>query len=225
MISGAKHVAIGGDTADMILVTARVSDTEIGVFLVDAKTVERRSYRTQDGSGAADIRLDNLRVPGDALLGGGLPLVRRVTDMAIAALCAEAVGVMSAMLELTLDYLRTRRQFGVPIGTFQTLQHKAVDMYVAVEQARSLMLHATMMCEARDEGERAKAVHAAKAEIGRCGRMVGETAVQLHGGVGITEEYRIGHYFKRMTMIGMMFGDTDHHLRALARLDGIFTAA
>ncbi|KAB2863080.1 MAG: pimeloyl-CoA dehydrogenase small subunit, partial [Bauldia sp.] len=146
-------------------------------------------------------------------------------DAGIAALCAEAVGAMGAMHALTVDYLKVRKQFGVAIGQFQVLQHKAVDMFVATEQARSMALYATSLADSEDEDERARAIHAAKAEIGRGGRLVGENAIQLHGGVGMTAEYAVGHYFKRVTMIDATFGDADHHLRALAARGGLFQAA
>jgi alkylation response protein AidB-like acyl-CoA dehydrogenase len=126
---------------------------------------------------------------------------------------------------LTVDYLKVRKQFGVPIGAFQVLQHAAVDMFVAIEQARSITLYATMMAGSDDATARAQAMHAAKAEIGRGGRVCGENAIQLHGGVGMTMEYAVGHYFKRMTMIDTQFGDADFHLRALARGQGLFEAA
>ena len=129
---------------------------------------------------------------------------------------------MSAMHALTLDYMKVRKQFGLPIGSFQALQHKAVDMYVALEQARSITMFATMMADSTDADSRARAMHAAKAEIGRAGRLVGENAIQIHGGVGMTMEYAVGHHFKRMTMIDIAFGNGDHHLRALARAGGLF---
>jgi alkylation response protein AidB-like acyl-CoA dehydrogenase len=179
----------------------------------------------QDGRRAAEITLENAQaeaVLGDP--GDGLPLLAQVVDRAIAALCAEAVGVMGAMHALTVEYLKVRKQFGVPIGQFQVLQHKAVDMFVAIEQARSITMFATMMADEPDAGERSRAMHAAKAEIGRAGRLVGENAIQLHGGVGMTMEYAVGHYFKRMTAIDIAFGDHDHHLRALARAGGLFAA-
>lgn len=234
VISGAKSVVLGGDSAGKLLVTARTAggvrdENGIGVFLVDAGApgVGRRFYVMQDGQRAAEISFDNVRVPARAALGdpeNGLPLVRRVVDRAIAALSAEAVGVMSAMHGLTLDYLKVRKQFGVPIGAFQVLQHSAVDMYVALEQARSITLYATMMADSGDQTERTRAMHAAKTEIGRGGRLVGETAIQLHGGVGMTMEYAVGHYFKRMTMIDLTLGDHDFHLRALAEAGGLMAA-
>jgi pimeloyl-CoA dehydrogenase small subunit len=232
LISGAKGVVLHGDSADRLIVTARTAGgardaTGIGVFLVDATApgVTRHGYAMQDGLRGAEISFDKVRVPASAVLGDpedGLRLVERVVDQAIAALAAEAVGVMSAMHALTVEYLKVRKQFGVPIGQFQVLQHRAVDMYVALEQARSITLYATMMADSDDQGERSRAAHAAKAEIGRGGRFVGENAIQLHGGVGMTMEYAAGHYFKRMTMIDLMFGDSEHHLRALAESGGLF---
>ena len=235
VLSGSKSVVQHGDCADRIFVTARTAgDTTdkrgIGIFLVDAgaEGVSRRGYATQDGLRAAELTLDNVRVPVDAVFGDpedGLPLARRVVDQAIAALAAESLGVMGAMHALTVDYMKVRKQFGVPIGSFQVLQHSAVDMYVAIEQARSITLYATMMADSDEAGERARAMHAAKAEIGRGGRIVGENAIQIHGGVGMTMEYAVGHYFKRMTMIDVAFGNADHHLRELARAGGLFDAA
>ncbi|MFZ1681689.1 MAG: acyl-CoA dehydrogenase family protein, partial [Rhizobiaceae bacterium] len=184
--------------------------------------VSRRGYATQDGRRAAEVRLD--RVAARDVLGeaeNGLPLVRAVVDQAIAALGAEAVGVMAAMQRLTVDYLKMRKQFGLPIGAFQALQHRAVDMFIQVEQSRSMAFFATMMADSADADARGRAMHAAKAEIGRNGRQCGESAIQLHGGVGMTAEYAIGHYFKRMTMIDITFGDSDHHLERLAEKGGL----
>ncbi len=232
VLNGTKMVVLHGDGADRIFVTARTAggtrdETGIGVFLVDAKAegVSRRGYATQDGQRAAEVTLENVHVGADAVFGdpqNGLPLVRRVVDAGIAALSAEAVGAMESMHGLTVEYLKTRKQFGVPIGAFQVLQHKAVDMFVALEQARSIATYATMMADSDDGEERGRAMHAAKAEIGRAGRLVGETAIQLHGGVGMTMEYAVGHYFKRVTMIDVSFGDSDFHLAALAAEGGLF---
>lgn len=234
-VSGRKLVVLGGDSADKFFVTARTAGSArdeggIGVFLVDAgaKGVSVRGYRTQDGQRGAEVTFDNVAVGAGAAFGdpeGGLALARRAVDAAIAALCAEGVGAMAAMQALTVDYLKVRKQFGVPIGQFQVLQHKAVDMFVAIEQARSMAFYATSVADSDDEAERAAAIHAAKAEIGRGGRLCGENAIQLHGGVGMTEEYAVGHYFKRVTMIDATFGDADHHLRALAAKGGLFRAA
>jgi pimeloyl-CoA dehydrogenase small subunit len=230
VLDGEKGVVLHGDTADKLIVTARVGGGRrdragVGVFIVDAKAagVSRRGYPTQDGLRAAEVGLAGVRVGPEGVLGepgAALPLVEHVVDEAIAALCAEAVGAMAAMHELTLDYLKTRRQFGHEIGSFQILQHRAVDMLIALEQARSMAMFATMMASEEDATERRNALSAAKVQIGRSGRLIGQQAVQLHGGIGMTMEYKVGHYFKRVTMIDMMFGDADFHLRELARRGG-----
>jgi pimeloyl-CoA dehydrogenase small subunit len=230
VIDGEKGVVVHGDGADKLIVTARTGGGRrdpdgIGVFIVDATAagVVRRGYPTQDGLRAAEIVFSSVRVGPEAVLGepgAAFPLVEQVAGEAIAALCAEAVGAMTAMHELTLDYLKTRRQFGREIGSFQVLQHRAVDMLIALEQARSMAMYATMMAGEEDAGERRRALSAAKAQIGRSGRLIGQQAIQLHGGIGMTMEYRVGHYFKRVTMVDAMFGDADHHLRALARASG-----
>src|SRR5882724_879388 len=230
VLDGEKGVVLHGDTADKLIVTARVGGGRrerdgVGVFIVDAQAagVSRRGYPTQDGLRAAEVTLSGVRVGPEGVLGepgAALPLVERVVDEAIAALCAEAVGAMAAMHELTLDYLKTRRQFGREIGSFQILQHRAVDMLIALEQARSMAMFATMMSAEEDAAGRRNALSAAKVQIGRSGRLIGQQAVQLHGGIAMTMEYRVGHYFKRTTMIDTMFGDADFHLRELARLGG-----
>src|SRR5712671_3795632 len=227
VLDGEKGVVLHGDTADKLIVTARVSGGRrdrdgVGVFLVDGKAegMSRRGYPTQDGLRAAEIALAGVRVGPQGVLGepgAALPLVERVVDEAIAALCAEAVGAMAVMHELTVEYLKTRRQFGREIGSFQILQHRAVDMLIALEQARSMAMLATMMAAEENAAERRNAVAAAKVQIGRSGKFIGQQAIQLHGGIGMTMEYKVGHYFKRATMIDTIFGDADHHLRQLAR--------
>src|SRR5438270_3378417 len=177
-----------------------------------------------DGLRAAEVSLQNIKVAADAVIGepgNAYPLIEQVTDSAIAALGAEAVGAMGAMHELTVDYLKQRKQFGVPIGNFQVLQHRAGDMLIALEQARSMAMLATMMSEEENAAERRKAISAAKVQVGRSGRIVGQGAIQLHGGIGMTMEYKVGHYFKRVTMIDKTFGDADHHLAVLARTGGL----
>jgi len=154
--------------------------------------------------------------PGDAY-----PLIERVADSAIAALAAEAVGAMTVMHELTVEYLKTRKQFGVAIGSFQALQHRAVDMLVALEHARSMAMLAAMMAETPDAGERRRTIAAAKVQCGRSARYVGQQAIQLHGGIGMTDEYKVGHYFKRVSVIDTMFGDADYHLAAVAKAGGL----
>lgn len=230
-LEGEKMVVLAGDSADKLIVSARASGGRtdrvgVGLFLVDAQAngVTRRGYPTQDGMRAADVTLSSVKVGPEAVLAGpesGLEVLARVVDEAIAALAAEAVGAMAGLTELTVEYLKTRKQFGVPIGSFQVLQHRAVDMLNAMEQARSMAFYATMMAAEPDARERRRAMAAAKVQIGRSGRLVGESAIQLHGGIGMTMEYKAGHYFKRLTMIDLAFGDADHHLRELARLGGL----
>ena len=232
VINGSKRFVLHGDTADKLFVSARVRGEQrdrdgIALFLVDAQSpgVTRRGYLTQDRLHAADVQLSDVRVDDARLIGeagSALLIIEQASDQAIAALCAEAVGVMAKAHELTVDYLKTRKQFGVSIGSFQALQHRAVDMLVMVEQARSMALFATMMAEEPDPIERGKAMSAAKIQIGRSARFVGEQAVQLHGGIGVTEECHAGHYFRRLSMIELMLGDTDHHLAMLARQGGLF---
>jgi pimeloyl-CoA dehydrogenase small subunit len=227
VLDGEKGVVLHGDTADKLVVTARVGGGRrdrngIGVFIVDGKAegVSRRGYPTQDGLRAAEIAFAGVRVGPQGVLGepgAALPLIEHVVDEASAALCAEAVGAMAAMHELTVEYLKTRRQFGREIGSFQILQHRAVDMLIALEQARSMAMFATMMAAEENAAERRNAIAGAKVQIGRSGKFIGQQAIQLHGGIGMTMEYKVGHYFKRVTMIDMMFGDADHHLRELAR--------
>ncbi len=230
LLNGAKSVVLHGDVADKILLTARISGGQmdrdgIGLFLVDANSpgLSRRGYPTQDGLRAAEITLKDVRAP--ALSDNALPLIEHAVDEAIAALCAEAVGTMQSMHDLTLEYLKTRKQFGRPIGSFQVLQHRSVDMLVALEQARSMAMFASVMAAEENPVERRRAISAAKVQIGRSGRHIGQEAVQLHGGIGMTMEYAVGHYFKRMTMIDQLYGDADHHLAALAALGGVFGAA
>ena len=231
VIDGEKFVVLNGDSADTLIVTARTKggqrDTSgIGVFLVpgDAKGVAKKSYPTQDGLHAADITFTNVEVGADAVIGdpdNGLPLIERVVDDARIALCAEAVGAMDESLKSTVEYLKTRKQFGVAIGSFQVLQHRAADMFVFLEQARSMAMFATMAGDFTDAKERANAVAAAKVQIGKSLKFVGEQAIQLHGGIGMTMETKIGHFFKRLTMIEGTFGDTAFHLRRVSEGDGL----
>jgi pimeloyl-CoA dehydrogenase small subunit len=230
-LEGEKAVVLHGDSADKLIVSARAQGGRtdrggVGLFLIDGKAsgVSRRGYPTQDGMRAADVTLSAVRVGPDAVVAGpdkGLAVLERVVDEAIAALSAEAVGAMAGLHELTVEYLKTRKQFGVPIGSFQVLQHRAVDMLTALEQARSMAYYATMMAAETDAGLRRKAMSAAKVQIGRAAKHIGQEAIQMHGGIGMTMEYKAGHYFKRLTMIDMAFGDADHHLRELARVGGL----
>lgn len=235
VLEGDKSVVVHGDSAGMLIVSARTSggrrDAQgITLFVVDANApgVSRRGFATQDGQRGAAISFGSVEVPAAAVLGGidqAGALIERVTDIAIAALCAEAVGAMGSLHALTLDYLKTRKQFGVPIGSFQVLQHKAVDMFTALETAKSMEYYAGMMAGSEDARARRAAISAAKVQINNSARFVGQTAVQLHGGIGVTMEYRAGHYFKRLTMIESLFGDTDYHLRQVDQAGGLLEAA
>lgn len=226
IVDGEKCVVVNGERADVLIVTARTAGARrdrsgVGVFLVpaNAKGISKKGYPTQDGLHAADLTLTGVELDTNAALGNpenGLPLIERVVDEARAALCAEAVGLMDESLKITVEYLRTRKQFGVPIGSFQSLQHRAADMYVALEQARSMSMFAATMAESGDTTERAKAVAAAKVQIGRSGKFICQQSIQLHGGIGMTMEAKIGHYLKRMTMIENTFGDADYHLRRVS---------
>lgn len=226
-LSGRKSVVIGAPWASHIVVTARTSgdrrDTSgLSVFIVDksAAGITTRDYPTVDGRRASEILFDGVSLPGEALIGeahAALPLINRVVDDAIAATSAEAMGAMKALYEITLDYTKTRKQFGVPIGKFQVLQHRLVDMFMEYEQAVSMTYMATLRLS-EDPGARAKAVSAAKAKIAQGARLVGQEAVQIHGGIGVTEELAAGHYFKRLSIIESEFGDAAHHLRRYTAL-------
>src|SRR5206468_4555462 len=198
----------------------------LGLVLSDAKApgVAGQGYGTMDGLRAAEVNLTNVRIgPGLALdtHGNAIEVIECVVDSGIAALCAEAVGAMSAMHEITVDYLKQRKQFGVPIGNFQVLQHRAGEMLIALEQARSMAMLATMMAEEQNAAERRKSITAAKVQIGRSAKFIGQQAIQLHGGIGMTMEAKIGHYFKRLTMIENTLGDADYHLRRVSAGGGL----
>ena len=226
VIDGAKSVVTHGDSAEKLIVSARVSgdrnDTDgIGLFLVDAKAngVARRGYRLRDGTGAAEIALSGVEVGGGAALGEpgkAFPVIERVVEAGIAATAAEAVGAMEAMQAMTLEYLKARQQFGRPIGDNQALQHRATEMFVALEQGRSLAMLAAIMVEEPDAAERQRNIATVKAGVGQAARFVSQNAVQLHGGIGMTEEYAVGHYFRRCMVIEHSFGDTGYHLSRLA---------
>jgi pimeloyl-CoA dehydrogenase small subunit len=231
-LNGEKSLVLNGADADHIVVSARVNGSRRGrdgvaLFLVDAHApgLSRRGYKMQDDLRAAEISFDNVAVGSEDAIGApgrDAELLERVLEEGIAAVCAEAVGAMDALHELTVDYLKQRRQFGRPLGDFQVLQHRAVDMLMMLEQARSMSYYATMMLDHEDDVQRSKAISATKVQIGRSARFIGEQAIQLHGGIGMTMEYKAGHYFKRLTMIDMMFGDWRYHLQRLSQTDGLF---
>jgi pimeloyl-CoA dehydrogenase small subunit len=226
VLDGAKSVVLHGDCADRLIVSARNAGARddadgITLFLVDAQApgLARRGYALRDGTRAAEISLTGVRVGGGDVLGPvgqGMGTIARVVEAGIAAMSAEAVGAMDAMHSMTLDYLKTRQQFGKPIGTNQVLQHKSADMLVALEQARSLAMLAAMSVHEPDAMLRARNIAIAKVGVGQAGRLVSQNAVQLHGGIGMTEEYAVGHYFRRVMVYEHSFGDTAHHLAQLA---------
>lgn len=231
VVEGRKGMVLHGDSADWFVVTARVAGgrrdrSGVGVFLVPARGqgVHARGFRQVDGTRAAEVEF--AAAPAHSCLAeDGLALVDRVVDEAIAALAAEAVGAMDVVHAMTVDYLKTRQQFGRPIGANQALQHRAADMLIALEQARSMAFFAAMAARGENAAERRRDMHAVKAQIGRSARFVGQQAVQLHGGIAVTMEYSAGHYFKRLTVNEASLGDTDHHLRALADAGGLVQAA
>ena len=230
VLSGQKGVAFNAAAADWIIVPARTAGgaTEkqgITLFLVPkaGKGLSLRPYRTVDGLRAAEVALDGVAVGPGGVLGEvdwGHTLLEAAIDRGIAAVCAEAAGIMNHIVTTTRDYLKTRKQFGVPLASFQVLQHRAVDMYVLAEQAASMAYRAAVLADAREPAERARAVSAAKAWIGKAGRKVGQEAIQMHGGMGMTDEMPVSHYFKRLTMIDTLFGDHRFHRRRFAALGG-----
>jgi alkylation response protein AidB-like acyl-CoA dehydrogenase len=223
VLAGAKIVVVGAPLATHLLITAR-SENGVSLFLADLADVdsglEMHGYRTVDDRRAADLLLTDLRLPADALLGGegeAWPSLAHARDEGATAVCAEAVGAMRRVLADTVEYCKQRQQFGAPIGSFQALQHRMVDMHMELEQAVAAVYLAVLNLEA-DAATRARAVSAAKATIGRAARFIGQNAVQLHGGMGMTEELAIGHYFKRLTALQYEYGSTDHHVTRYAQL-------
>jgi alkylation response protein AidB-like acyl-CoA dehydrogenase len=235
IINGTKTVVIHGGQAGMLIVSARSSGEQrdtagVSLFVVpaDAAGITRRDYRTIDSQHAADIRFDNVRVPASALLGAagaGWDILDAAADYGTALLCAEALGAMEALNAATLEYLKTRQQFGVPIGKFQALQHRMAEMFMQLEQARSMATLAAVKVGSADATERRKTVSAAKARIGQALKFIGQQAVQLHGGMGVTNELPAAHHFKRLTMIELTLGDTDHHLARFVAQPGFRKAA
>lgn len=225
-LNGAKGVVLGGPSADYLVVPARTSGKQrdakgVSLFLVDAsaKGVAKRDYPTIDGLQASEISFQKVAVPKGALLGkadAGLPLLVKAIDQGILAVGAQAVGAMEALYKATVEYCKTRVQFGQPIGKFQVLQHRMVDMFMAHEQAKSLLYMAALRLSEGYDAEAQKALSALKVQVAKGGRFVGQSAVQLHGGMGMTDELNVGHYFKRLTAIETLFGDLDHHLKKYA---------
>ncbi len=222
ILSGRKAVVLHATAADLLLVSARTSGAEdapegISVFAVPAGAagLQLVPYPTLDGQRGADVILSGVELPPEALLGpegGAFPALEAAFDLGVAALCAEATGVLQATLDATLEYTRTRKQFGVPIARFQALQHRMVDMLMHVEQARSMGYLAAVHASSPDVRERRRSVSAAKVTVGQACRYVGQQAVQLHGGMGVTDELAVSHLFKRLVAIELSLGDTEHHL-------------
>jgi alkylation response protein AidB-like acyl-CoA dehydrogenase len=224
-LSGEKKVVLHGAQAGLLVVSARSAGAQrdqrdpdgITLFAVprDAAGVHVTEYRMLDGQRAADVRFDGVRLGGEAVIGqpgAGWTILEAALDYGAGLLCAEAVGAMDALFAATLEYLKTRQQFGVAIGKFQALQHRMADMYIHLEQARSMAMLAAVRLGSGDADERRKAVSAAKYRVGQAARFVGQQAVQLHGGMGVTDELPAAHYFKRLTTIALTLGDADHHL-------------
>jgi pimeloyl-CoA dehydrogenase small subunit len=228
VLNGHKCVVLNGPAADLLIVSARTSGaqrarTGVSLFLVDAKApgIRRRDYPTVDALRASEIHLDGVRVNKDAVIGrvgAALPVIEQAIDEATLAIGAEAVGCMEVLYKTTVEYCKTRVQFGQPIGKFQVLQHRMVDMFMEYEQSKSLMYMAAMRMAEGYNDEARRAVSAFKVQVGKSGRFVGQNAVQLHGGMGMTEELNVGHYFKRLTMIDTLFGNVDHHLKRFGAL-------
>ncbi len=228
VLNGEKIVVLGAPSADKLIVSTRTSgdvadESGISLFLVDrsANGVELTSYKTMDGGRAANITFNNVQVAASELLGQegqGFAILERVTERAIAALCAQAVGMMDVAYKATLEYVKTREQFGIPIGRFQVLQFRLVDMYMSLEQARSMTYMAAIDVNSDDADTRRKAVSGAKAYVGKCARLIAQDSVQIHGGVGITEELDVGHYFRNLTLFCNTLGSTDYHLKRFAEL-------
>jgi alkylation response protein AidB-like acyl-CoA dehydrogenase len=209
-LTGTKHLVPAGDQADAFLVPASTADGA-ALFLVERASsgVHTQGYRTQDGARAADLHLDN--APATRVTHDGQTALEQAVDIGIAALCAEGVGVMEQTLAITADYLNTRKQFGVAIASFQALRHRLADMKMQLELARSMSYYATLKLLAPAD-ERRRAIARAKVQLGQALRFVGQQSVQLHGGIGVTDEYIVSHYFKRLTQMEMTWGDTLHHL-------------
>jgi alkylation response protein AidB-like acyl-CoA dehydrogenase len=228
VLKGDKTLVLHGAVAEKFIVSARTSGNTgdargVTLFIVegDEENLGGQEYPLFDGTRALNLQLNGIQVGPESVIGTldqAMPLIETVADRAMAALCAEAVGIMDALQAATVEYLKTRQQFGQPIGRFQVLQHRAVDMFIQVEQARSLTLLAASSIDSGDIAQRRRAVAAAKEMVGRAGRYVGQQAIQLHGGMGMTDELNVGHYVKRLTAIDILFGNASHQRSRFASL-------
>jgi alkylation response protein AidB-like acyl-CoA dehydrogenase len=227
LLNGSKHAVVDGHDADFLIVTARTSGADrnrggISLFIVDAKQdgVVRKNFSRVDGGMGAHITLENVIVAEESQLGTpgqAYPLMQDVIDVSIVAMGAEALGIMQVLLDTTVEYTKTRKQFGQPIGKFQALQHRMADMYLKVEETRSLVFNAAIAVDA-GSNEAATACAALKVKIGEAGKYVSQQAVQLHGGIGMTDELVIGHHFKRLMVLAMLYGDEDYYLERYVEL-------
>ena len=227
VINGYKSVVMNGPSADQIIVSARTSGTQldengISLFIVDANApgLDKTNYKTVDGRRASDLTFENVSVTKENLIGDqdkGFDILDSAIDKAILAISAEAVGAMEVLYKTTVEYTKTREQFGTAIGKFQVLQHRMVDMFMEYEQCKSLLYMATMKHEEKAEDAK-KAISGLKYQVGKAGKFIGQQAVQLHGGMGVTDELNVGHYFKRLTTVGTIFGNTDYHLKKYTSL-------
>ena len=226
-LNGYKSVVMNGPSADMLIISARTSgksrdENGISLFLVDSKSsgISSRHYSTVDDRKASEISLENVKVDSNSLLGKidqGYEELEKAIDVATLAICAEAVGVMEVLYKTTVEYTKTRKQFGQAIGKFQVLQHRMVDMFMEYEQSKSLLLMATIK-KAEDASDSKKSISGLKYQIGKASKFIGQQAVQLHGGMGVTDELNVGHFFKRLTTISTIFGNTDYHLKRYSQL-------
>ena len=227
IINGYKSVVMNGPSADQIIVSARTSGTQldengISLFIIDANAsgLDKTNYKTVDGRRASDLTFENVSVSKENLIGDqdkGFEILDSAIDKAILAISAEAVGAMEVLYKTTVEYTKTREQFGTAIGKFQVLQHRMVDMFMEYEQCKSLLYMATMKHEEKAEDAK-KAISGLKYQVGKAGKFIGQQAVQLHGGMGVTDELNVGHYFKRLTTVGTIFGNTDYHLKKYSSL-------
>ena len=227
ILNGYKAVVMNGPSANKILVSARTSGSQldengITIFVVDADAegLIKTNYKTVDGRRASDLTIENVKVSKNDVIGkvdSGFEVLDSTIDKAILAISAEAVGAMEVLYKTTVEYSKTREQFGTAIGKFQVLQHRMVDMFMEYEQCKSLLYMATMKHEEGAEDSK-KAISGLKYQVGKAGKFIGQQAVQLHGGMGVTDELNVGHYFKRLTTVGTIFGNTDYHLKKYTSL-------
>ena len=227
ILNGYKSVVMNGPSANKFIISARTSGTQldesgISLFLVDSDStgLDKTDYKTVDGRRASHLSIENVSVPKDNLIGQqdkGFEILDSAIDKAILAISAEAVGAMEVLYKTTVEYTKTREQFGTAIGKFQVLQHRMVDMFMEYEQCKSLLYMATMKHE-EGSPDAKKAISGLKYQVGKAGKFIGQQAVQLHGGMGVTDELNVGHYFKRLTTVGTIFGNTDYHLKKYTSL-------